>query len=380
MIYLDNCSTTKMRESVLEIMKKALEEDFFNPSALYNNGYELEKRLEVARKSISKYLNIKKEELIFTSGATESNNLAINMAIKNRKRDKNHIITSNIEHSSIKNYMDYLEDNGFKISYINVDSNGIIDPIEIKQAINSETFLISIGHVNNEIGTIQDINNIGKYINEDIFYHIDGVQALGKIPFNIKDSNADFYTFSGHKIHGPKGIGGLYINSKNNLKPVVYGGKQEFGFRSGTENYPAIIALEKAISEMYDNYNVENLHIKKLKKLFLQEIKRIKDIKINSKLNKSSPYIINISIEDIMGEVLLNYLADNEEIFISTASACSANSNEKSHVIRALNLNENYLDGTIRICLSYDINEEDIIKTVEIIEKYVNKIREITRR
>lgn len=383
MIYLDNCSTTRIRPEVLKEMEVALREDFYNPSSLHNYGYNVEKKIEKSREIISKTLNVEKDEIYFTSGGTESNNLAIGMAVETYKNRGNKIITSKIEHSSVLNYMKYLESNGFEVHYLNVDENGQIDLKELKDELTEDTILVSIMQVNNEIGTILDLERVRRVlddVNSSAIFHVDGVQGYGKVKTKLKPIGIDLYSFSSHKIYGPKGVGGLYLSNDLNLNPIIHGGNQERGIRSGTENSPGIIAFGKAAKIIYENFDKESEYIRGIKEYFIKKIlEEIPDIKINSNMNSSSPYIVNISIRNIRAEVLLHYLSE-EGILISTSSACSSNGTEKSHVLNSIGLTDNEIEGTIRICFSYDINKEDIDKTIKIMKKYVEDIRNIMMR
>lgn len=383
MIYLDNCSTTKIRDEVMEKFIKSLKDDFANPSSLHGIGFEVEKKLEKARGYIGSYLRVDRDEIYFTSGGTESNNLAISSVVNKFKNRGNHIITSSIEHPSVLNKFKHLESIGFDVSYIDVNNDGELDLKALSDQIREDTVLVSIMHVNNELGTISDINEISRLIEEKksrALFHVDGVQAFGKIEFSLKELKVDLYSFSSHKIYGPKGVGGLYINKKNHLDPVIFGGNQESGFRSGTENSPAIIAFGEAVRILDENFDKENSHVKEIKNYFIEKLEdEIDDIKINGKIKKTSPYIVNISIRNTRGEVLLHYL-EQDEIYISTSSACSSNDTEKSHVLRSIGLTDNEIEGSIRICFSYNTSREDIDYTIDKMKKAITEIREIMMR
>ena len=384
MIYLDNCATTKMRLEVLKTMYDSMEEDFGNPSSLHSLGLKSETKIKESRKTIADYLKIDEKELYFTSGGTESNNIAIQGLAKGLRRTGNHIITSKIEHASVINTMKDLESKGFKITYLDVDSRGKISIDDLENALDEETILISVIHVNNEIGTIQDIKeikNLLKAKGSKALLHLDGIQSFGKIDFSLKDLGLDTFSFSSHKIHGPKGLGGLYVKRGINLPPIIFGGNQESGLRSGTENVPAIIGFAKAVEIMNKQKQEERKHVLELKKYTIELIeKNIEDILINSKADENfSPYILNISIRDTRGEVLLHYL-EQEEIYISTASACSSNGTKKSQVLKAIGLDDKEIEGTIRICFSYENTKEDIDIFVEALDKSVAEIRKIMKR
>ena len=280
----------------------------------------------------------------------------------------------------MKNY----EQQGFDITYLNVDNFGYISLEELRNAIRKDTILVSIMHVNNEIGSIQPINeikNIINLINPNILLHVDGVQGFGKVDISLKKWGVDSYSFSGHKIYGPKGIGGLYIDKKHILSPIAFGGNQERGLRSGTENITGIIGFGEAVRIMTQKFKDESDHAFKLKKYFASRIREeIKDIRFNTTLDeKSSPYILNISFKYVRGEVLLHYLED-KEIYVSTSSACSSKGTEKSHVLRGICLSNEEIEGAIRFCFSYENTLEDMETTVQVLKESVSEIRQITMR
>jgi len=384
MIYLDNCATTKMRKEVIEEMIKSYENDFANPSSLHRLGMGTEKKIEESRKTISSYLKVRDKEVFFTSGGTESNNIAIFSSVEKMKNRGNHIITTKIEHPSVYNCMKKLENDGYDVDYLDVDEYGNIDFNQFKNLINDKTILVSIIHVNNEIGVVQDIKKIRSIMDEKdsiALLHLDGVQSFGKIPYSVKDLGINTLSISSHKIHGPKGIGALYVKDGTNLMPHIYGGGQENGFRSGTENIQGIVGFGRAVKIINDNFDVEYNHVLKIREYFYNKIKNnISDIKVNTKIdNTSSPYIINISIRNTRGEVLLHYLED-ENIYISTSSACSSNGTSRSHVLESIKLTDNEIEGTIRICFSHETTFDDIDIVVEQMKKSVKEIRDIMMR
>lgn len=384
MIYLDNCATTKMRKEVIEEMIKSYENDFANPSSLHRLGMGTEKKIEESRKTISSYLKVRDKEVFFTSGGTESNNIAIFSSVEKMKNRGNHIITTKIEHPSVYNCMKKLENDGYDVDYLDVDEYGNIDFNQFKNLINDKTILVSIIHVNNEIGVVQDIKKIRSIMDEKdsiALLHLDGVQSFGKIPYSVKDLGINTLSISSHKIHGPKGIGALYVKDGTNLMPHIYGGGQENGFRSGTENIQGIVGFGRAVKIINDNFDVEYNHVLKIREYFYNKIKNnISDIKVNTKIdNTSSPYIINVSIRNTRGEVLLHYLED-ENIYISTSSACSSNGTSRSHVLESIKLTDNEIEGTIRICFSHEITFDDIDIVVEQMKKSVKEIRDIMMR
>lgn len=384
MIYLDNCATTKIRDKVLQKMYESLKDDFGNPSSLHRLGLESEKKIKNSREIISNFLDTKPSEIYFTSGGTESNNIAIQSIINKLSNRGKHIITTKIEHASVLNTMEHFEQKGFKITYLDVDKEGKIDLNQLKDSICEETIMVSVIHVNNEIGTIQDIKEIRNIIkdeNPNTLFHVDGIQSFGKIPFSLRDLDVDTFSFSGHKIYGPKGIGGLFIKDKLKLKPIVFGGNQELGIRSGTENLTGIIGMGEAVRIITQKQNKELNHIKDLKEYLSKKIiENLEEIEINSPLDeKASPYILNISFKKTRGEVLLHYL-EQKEIYVSTASACSSNGTQKSHVLKAIGLKDDDIEGAIRMCFSYDIQKKDLDYVVETLKISVDEIRKIIMR
>lgn len=384
MIYLDNCATTKMRKEVIEEMIESYENDFANPSSLHRLGMGTEKKIEESRKTISSYLKVRDKEVFFTSGGTESNNIAIFSSVEKMKNRGNHIITTKIEHPSVYNCMKKLENEGYNVDYLDVDEYGNIDFNQFNDLLTDKTILVSIIHVNNEIGVIQDIKKIRNIMDEKdsiALLHLDGVQSFGKIAYNVKELGINTLSISSHKIHGPKGIGALYVKEGTNLMPHIYGGGQENGFRSGTENIQGIVGFGRAVKIINDNFDSEYDHVVKIREYFYNKIKNnISDIKVNTKIdNTSSPYIINISIRNTRGEVLLHYLED-EKIYISTSSACSSNGTSRSHVLESIKLTDNEIEGTIRICFSHEITFDDIDIVIEQMEKSVKEIRDIMMR
>lgn len=383
-IYLDNCSTTKPREEVIEEMIYVLREEYGNPSSLHRMGFTVEKKIEDIRYNIARFLKVDKDEIYFTSGGTESNNMAIQSIINKYSRLGKHIITTRIEHPSVLNILKDYEEKGYDVTYLDVNSEGLISLDQLKESIREDTILLSIMQVNNEIGSIQpiwEIKNILRDIESIALIHLDGVQAFGKVHISLEDWGIDTFSFSGHKIYGPKGIGGLYINKDLNLNPIIFGGNQERGLRSGTENVPGIMGLGKAVELMEKNFEKEQKWVNGIKQYLIKKLKaEIDNIHINSPMNeKSSPYILNVSFEYVRGEVLLHYL-ENKGIYVSTSSACSSKGTEKSHVLLALGLSDRLIEGAIRFCFSHENTKEDIDYTIEILKKAVEEIRQITMR
>lgn len=380
-IYLDNSATTKPYKEVVDKMLQALTEDYANPSSLHRKGIEVEKNIKLIRQNIAKSIGAKDKEIYFTSGGTESNNTIIRGIANLNKKRKNHIISTVIEHPSVLNTLKDLELEGFEITYLKVDENGKIDLNELKESIKPSTCLITIMHVNNEIGNIQPIAEIGKYLktlDEKVYLHVDAIQSYGKINFRPSKYNIDFMSVSGHKFHGPKGIGFMYIKENNRLKPLLTGGGQEIGIRSGTENVPGIYGLGEAVKIINQDLNAVIEKISKLKDMLKREIvNNIDDIKVNSP-EDGVCHILNISFRGVKGEVLLHYL-EQKGIYVSTGSACSSKK-KGSHVLNAIGLKPDEIEGAIRFSLS-DTNSEDQIKeVVNVLKESVNDLRMIIRR
>ncbi|WP_077366889.1 cysteine desulfurase family protein [Anaerosalibacter sp. Marseille-P3206] len=384
MVYLDNSATTRPRDEVIEEMNYMLKICYGNPSSLHHLGFQAEKKVEEARKRIANFLKVRNDEIYFTSGGTESNNIAIQGLINKYSRQGNHIITTKIEHSSVLNIMKHYEEEGFKITYLDVDEEGVIDLNQFEECLDDSTILVSIMLVNNEIGTIEPVTQVREIMNKKnskALLHIDGIQAFGKIPLDLARWNVDTFSFSGHKIYGPKGIGGLYVKKNILLNPIIFGGNQEEGLRSGTENVPGIVGMGKAVEIIDSNFKSESKSVFQLKKYFVERIKEeISNIRVNSLIDdKFSPYIVNISFLNVRGEVLLHYL-ENKEIYVSTASACSSHGKGKSHVLQAIGRNDNEIEGTLRFSFSYSNTKEEIDYVVEELKKSIDEIRKITMR
>ena len=374
MIYLDNCATTKPRDTVVQAMVEALENDFYNPSSLHTAAVDVEKKKEEIRKGIKEYFHCS-GELYFTSGATESNNTAINSAIQEGKRFGNNVVTTNIEHPSILNV---LKAQDVEVRYVPINSTGHVSKESVMEAVDENTMLLSLFHVNNELGTINPVEKWVPEIKEKfprLKVHIDGVQAVGKLDVNFDRIGCDSYSFSGHKFHGPKGIGGLLV--KKSMTPYLYGGGQEMGFRSGTENIPGIYGLGAAFEALKE----EGLCLEEAKERwnFLKEgIESLGDVVVNS-VEPASPYILNVSIDDTRGEVLLHML-EEKEIYISTSSACSSHRTGKNPILTALGLKDSLAQGTIRICMSRDTTMEELKEFIEELKIAVADVRDIMRR
>ncbi len=383
-IYLDNAATTKPRKEVVKAMLRSLEKEYGNPSSLHKKGMEVEKEIKKARRTIARALGATEQEIIFTSSGTEANNLAIRGIIDAYKRTGNHIITSTIEHKSVLNTFDSLKEQGFDVTYLEVDKTGIICIEQLQDAVKDNTILVSLMHVNNEIGSIQPIIEAGKAIknkNSRTFFHVDGVQSFGKIKFDLRDMQVDSFSISGHKIHGPKGIGALYIKKGTRVNPLLTGGSQEMGIRSGTENVPGIYGLGEAVKLTMEEQNKNIEYINKLKSYFIDIFKtQIEDIHIISQDSGNfAPHIINISFPGIKSEIMLHSL-EQDGIYVSSGSACSSKRKEHSHVLEALNISEDLIDSSIRFSLSYTNTKDEIDYTAKKVREHFVSLRSIIGR
>jgi cysteine desulfurase len=378
-MYLDNSATTQISEEVLEEMMPYLTEEFGNPSTLYSIGRESKKALEQARQRIADSINAKKDEIIFTSGGSESDNLAIKgLAFKLRKKG-NHIITSEIEHPAVKQTLYFLESLDFKVTYLPVYENGLIKIEDLKEAITPETILITIMHGNNEIGTLQPIEEIGKIAHENgIIFHTDAVQTFGKVEIDVERQNIDLLSVSSHKINGPKGVGAIYIKKGIRLVPLIHGGGQERGIRAGTENVAGIVGFGKA-AEIATSKLEE--HAEKLSKIRDEIVEKvlntIPESYLNGDANQRLPNIANLRFTAIEGESLI-LLLDSKGYQASTGSACSSNTLEASPVLTALGLDPVDVHGSLRISLAPESDEFDVDEFVNILSEAVARLREMS--
>ena len=380
-IYLDNSATTKPYQEVVDKMVLALTTQYGNPSSIHKKGIEVEREIKEIRRNIARSLGAKENEIYFTSGGTECNNTIIRSVARLNKKTKKHIISTVIEHPSVLDTLKDLESEGFEVTYLPVDKDGKISIEDLKNAIKKETILVSIMHVNNEIGTIQPIEEIGKYLkslDEKIYLHVDAVQSYAKIKFRPSRYNIDFMSVSGHKLHGPKGIGFMYVKENNRIKPLLTGGGQEIGIRSGTENVPGIYGIGEAVRILNQDLEGTIDKIRGLRDLLKEEIlANIDNVKINSP-EDGVCHVLNVSFRGVRGEVLLHYL-EQKEIYVSTGSACSSKK-KGSHVLNAIGLTPDEIEGAIRFSLS-DLNtKEEIMKTVEVLKESVSDLRMIIGR
>jgi len=371
--YLDNAATTRVSQRVLETMIDALQGTYGNPSSLHRVGRAAEDRLSKARKTIGDSIGAEAEEIVFTSGATEGNNHVVRSFI----REGAHFITSRIEHPSVLRVMKMAEKRGVRVDYLDVDEEGRIDLEELKSKITKETSLVSIMMVNNETGAINDPFSIGRVIHEASSrakYHVDAVQGYMKYPIDVRAMNIDFLTISAHKVHGPKGTGFVYMRKGQRLHHLLLGGAQERSLRAGTVNVPSILAFAEGILSMGMNIEENLMKVSFLKERMIEELSSIDEMRINSPLLRTSPYILNISIPGMRGETMLHYLSD-KGVYVSTGSACSSKDSKDSHVLLALGVKETQIKGSLRFSFSEGTKQEEVLYAAEMLKDAVNFLR-----
>ena len=380
--YLDNSATTSCSKAATDKMVELLTQDYGNPSSMHMKGVIAEKYITEAKKKIAKTLKVEEKELIFTSGGTESNNLAIIGSALANKRAGMHVITTSIEHASVTNPFIWLSENGFEVTYLGVDEYGQVKMEELKNAIRPDTILVSIMHVNNEIGALQPIEEIGKVIkalNPKCLFHVDAIQSYGKMAIFPKKWNVDMLSVSGHKIHGPKGSGFLFIKDKTKVKPLIHGGGQQKGMRSGTENVPAIAGLAVASEEMYQNLEENRNHLFALRDYFIEEVEKLDGVSVNGKKDHdSAPHIVSVSIEGVRAEVILHTLEDRD-IYVSAGSACASNKPAISSTLQSIGLKKELLDSTVRFSFSIHTTKEELDYVLEVMREVIPMLQKYTR-
>jgi len=384
LIYLDHAASTPVLQEIINEMLPYLGNLYGNPSSIHTYGIKSKIAIQIARKRVAMLIGSKPSEIFFTSGGTESNNLALKglcKSIRNYQNIKNHIITSSIEHDAILETCRYLEKDGFTVTYLKVDKDGIIDKTELKNHLNEKTALVSIMLANNEIGVIQPIKELSEIVHDFskmIIFHSDAVQAVGKIPINVKEFDLDSLSLSSHKINGPKGVGALYVREKVNFEPLIQGGGQESTLRSGTENVPGIVGLGKASEISMLNLKVNSQYLYYLRDHLIRRINEEIGGKIlNGSLEHRLPNNVNFTFLGLNGEDLLTKL-DEDGILVSTGSACSANRQQESHVLKAIGLNHEEISGSIRITLGIQNTIEDLEKTVIVLKNRIIELRKLS--
>ncbi|KZX15945.1 cysteine desulfurase IscS [Methanobrevibacter cuticularis] len=379
MIYMDHAATAPVRKEVLEAMEPYFTKYFGNPSTFYTVGREAKKAMEESREKVAELIGANPEEIIFTTGGTQSDNIAIKGIVLKNKNKGNHIITSQIEHPAVIETCKYLEKNGFEVTYLPVYEEGIIKIEDLKEAITDKTILITIMHVNNEIGTIQPIAEIGKIAKENkIKFHTDAVQSVGKIPVDVNELNVDLLSMSGHKIYGPKGIGALYIRKRTRLEPILHGGGQEKDLNPGTENVSGIVGLGKACEIAKEELEYNQKYLTKLRDMLIEGIlSNIEESYLNGDLINKVPGTANFHFVGIEGEGLV-LLLDGKGIAASTGSACSSKKLEASHVLKAIGLEDVDSHGSLRLTLGSENTEEEVTKVIQATEEAVKRLRSMS--
>ena len=382
-VYFDNSASTKVSEKAIEIMLKTMRDDYANTSGKHIKGVEAESYVKDAADIIAKTLKVKKGEIIFTSGGTESNNMALIGGAMSRKRYGKHIIISGIEHPAVYRPAEFLTEQGFELSVLPVNSEGQVDLELLKSTLRDDTVLVSVMYVNNEIGAIEPVEEISRIIkakNKDILFHVDAIQAYTKRRINPKSQGIDMLSASGHKFHGPKGVGFLYIDSNVKINPIIFGGGHQRGMRSGTLNTTGIAGMGVAAKEAYDNFDERINKISDLKYYLMDELEKLEGAILNTGRGENfAPQIISVSFEDIRAEVLLHALEDRG-IYVSSGSACSSNHPGISGTLKAIGVRENLLDATIRISLSELNNKEEADYFIKNLKELLPLLRKFVRK
>ena len=382
-VYLDNSATTRCFDDAAQLMRTIMCEDYGNPSSMHHKGVEAEQYLRYAKETIAKILKVNEKEIVFTSGGTESDNIAvIGTAMANHRRGR-HLITTAIEHPAILQPMAYLENQGFQVTYLPVDSEGRISLKDLERAIREDTILVSIMHTNNEIGSVQPIAEAGaliKRVNPKTLFHVDAVQGFGKFRIYPAKMQIDMLSVSAHKIHGPKGIGFLYIREGTKVSPIIYGGGQQKGMRSGTENVPAIAGLAKAAELVYANLDKDMDRMYELREMFIRGVSDIENVKVNGCLDREgAAHIVSLSVRGVRSEVLLHAL-EERGIYVSAGSACSAKKQQTSATLKAIGIEKDLLDSTIRFSFSVFTTKEEIQYTIQVLSEVIPALRKYMRK
>ena len=381
-VYFDNSATTRVLDSVRDVVVKVMTEDYGNPSAKHRKGMEAEQYVRQAASRIAKTLKVKDKEILFTSGGTESNNMAlIGTAMANQRAGK-HIISTRIEHASVYNPLAFLEQQGFEVTYLSVDSQGHISLEELEASIRPDTILVSVMYVNNEVGAIEPIEEIASLVhgrNPAILLHVDAIQAYGKLVIHPKKQGIDLLSVSAHKFHGPKGVGFLFIDGRVKIHPLLYGGGQQKDLRSGTENVPGIAGMGAAAQEMYTDHQEKVDYITGLKDYMIDRMGQLEGVTVNSlKGNQGAPQIVSASFQGVRSEVLLHALED-KGIYVSSGSACSSNHPAISGTLKAIGVRQELLDSTLRFSFGVFNTREEIDYCMEVLEELLPVLRRYHR-
>lgn len=383
-IYLDNSATTMVRPEVAKLMYEIMTKDYGNPSSMHIKGVRAERYLREAKEIFAGILKVSEKEIFFTSGGTEGDNMAIiGAALAGRRRGR-HIITTVIEHPAVLESCAFLEKNGFEVTYLPVNAAGQVEPDTLKASLRDDTILVSVMYVNNEIGAIEPVSELGRIIkeyNKDILFHVDAVQAFGKFRIHPYKENIDMLTMSSHKIHGPKGVGAIFIKDKTKIQPIALGGGQQKGMRSGTENVPGIAGMAMAAKELYDKFDEDVNRLYELKEYFVREITGIEGATVNGLTGRdSAPHVVSVSFDGITkSEVLLHALED-KGIYISSGSACSSNKPSLSSTLKAIGVKNDLLYATLRFSFSVFTTKEELEYTINAVKELLPVLRKYRPR
>lgn len=387
-VYLDNSATTRTFPEAAELMTKIMCEDYGNPSSLHVKGLEAEQYLRYAKETFAKILKVNEKEIFFTSGGTESDNMAIIGCVQANRKRGNHLITTQIEHPAVLNTMHYLETIGFRVTYLPVNTSGQISLEDLQRAMTPGTILVSVMHTNNEIGALEPISEAGaliKRMNPNTLFHVDAVQAFGKAQIYPKKMGIDLLSASGHKIHGPKGVGLLYIGEKVKIQPILHGGGQQMNLRSGTDNVPGIAGFAKAAELLYRHYKEDVERLYQYKRYFMDGVRKMDGIKINGLQpgkpdgEGTAPHIVSVSVSGVRSEVLLHAL-EEDGIYVSAGSACAARKPQPSVTLKAIGIEKPLLESTIRFSFSVYTTREELDYTLRAMYDKIPMLRRYTRR
>lgn len=381
-IYLDNSATTRVFPEAAELMHRIYTEDYGNPSSMHRKGVEAERQILRAKEILAGILKVQPKNLYFTSCGSESDNLALIGCARANQRKGRHLITTVIEHPGVMETMHYLESEGYEVTYLPVDKDGLVSPEDVEAAMREDTILVSVMHTNNEIGALEPVAEIGERIKKKdpaVLFHVDAVQGFGKAVIRPKKMHIDLLAVSGHKIHGPKGIGFLYVADGVKIKNIIYGGGQQNGLRSGTENVAGIAAMALSAQMLYDHFDEDTERLYGMKESFLREIAGIPDVQVNGRTGRdSAPHIISLSFKNVRAEVLLHAL-EEKKIYVSSGSACSTHHTSEKGIIDRIGGNPEYRDGTIRISMSVLNTPEDMQAAAAALKEIVPFLRRYTR-
>ena len=387
-VYLDNSATTQVFPEVAAYMTQIMCQQYGNPSSLHLKGMEAEQILRGAKETLAKILKVNEKELLFTSGGTESDNLELRGVASAYQRRGRHLITTQIEHPAILQTMHYLEEQGFQVTYLPVDANGRIHLEDLQRSMRQDTILVSIMHTNNEVGAQQPIAEAGaliKRMNPNTLFHVDAVQGFGKAKIYPKKMNVDLLSVSGHKIHGPKGVGLLYVDEKVRVRPILFGGGQQGNLRSGTENVPGIAGMAMAAKKLYENYDEDVRKLEEFKSFFIDGIQQMEGTRVNGLLpgmphgEGTAPHVVSVSFKGVRSEVLLHAL-EERGIFVSAGSACSARKPQPSATLKAMGISQDLLGSTIRFSFSVFTNQQELEYTLSVLREIVPVLRMYTRK